>query len=99
MAKSLSNENPEKSGTEVRVDIDRNFSAGLYLGGKSRQTPRLLATFSIWLIDLYGASNTEEIADLEFLYRLTVSFVLVLIFTAFALVLRRLIRKHYARPN
>ena len=34
--------------------------------------------FKMWLIDVYGSSNGEELADLELLYVFTCSFLIVL---------------------
>jgi len=46
--------------------------------------PRFPESFWIWLIGIYGSQNGEELADLELLVTLSISFVLVsaLTFTA-----------------
>lgn len=46
--------------------------------------PRPPMAFAIWLDDIYGARNGEEVADLDALYMLTVSFVVVAVFTFLA---------------
>ncbi len=51
---------------------------------------------SIWLIEIYGASNGEELADLELLYVFIMSFLMVSFLTYVILMLKRKLTK---RPN
>lgn len=44
----------------------------------SSRLPTIPQPFAIWLVDLYGANNAEEIRDLEALLGLAVAFPLVL---------------------
>ena len=37
--------------------------------------------FALWLIDVYGSANGEELADLELLYVLVCSFIIVFVIT------------------
>ena len=43
--------------------------------------PRFPKPFWIWLIDLYGSQNGEELADLEMWVALSLSFVIVALLT------------------
>lgn len=43
--------------------------------------PQIPESFAIWLSDLYGATNAEEIADVETLLALGGAFALVLLIT------------------
>jgi len=49
---------------------------------------------SVWLIEIYGASNGEELADLELLYVLMMSFLIVSLLTYVALILKRKLTKN-----
>ncbi len=51
-------------------------------------------SLSIWLIDIYGASNGEELADLELFYVLIMSFLIVSFLTYVLLVLKRKLTKN-----
>ena len=55
--------------------------------------PRFPEPFWIWLIGIYGSQNGEELADLEMLVSLVVSFVAVLAFTSCGWLLLRRIKK------
>ena len=51
--------------------------------------PRFPSAFWVWLINLYGSQNGEELADLELLVVLGICFIFVSLFTLFGwLVLR-----------
>jgi len=52
--------------------------------------------FANWLVDIYGSSNAEELADLELLYVLCCSFLTVLILTISAVLLKKKMGK---KPN
>lgn len=43
--------------------------------------PQMPESFAIWLVDLYGATNAEEVADVETLLALSVALVIVLAVT------------------
>ncbi len=43
--------------------------------------PRFPESFWIWLIEIYGSQDGEELANLEMLVTLSISFVLVLVLT------------------
>ena len=47
--------------------------------------PLIPESFAIWLTDLYGATNAEEVADVEILLALSGAFVIVALVTAAAL--------------
>ena len=46
-------------------------------------------SLSTWLINIYGSSNGEELADLELLYVFVGSFFIVVILTSVFLLLKR----------
>ena len=58
----------------------------------SNRLPTIPQPFAIWLIDLYGANNAEEIRDLEVLLGLAVSFPLVLGLTCSVILVWRRLR-------
>lgn len=45
--------------------------------------PRFPTSFWIWLTDLYGAQNAEEVADVEMWVALSISIIVVSLFTLF----------------
>jgi|TARA_B110000211_G_C14080795_1_gene554391 Na+/phosphate symporter len=49
--------------------------------------------FSNWLVDMYGSSNAEELADLELLYVFSCSLLIVSLLTFFAFILRKTMKK------
>jgi hypothetical protein len=55
--------------------------------------PQLPPAISLWLLELYGSSNGEELRDLESLVALACSFLAVLLLTASSLVLWRRLGK------
>jgi hypothetical protein len=46
-------------------------------------------SFSTWLIDMYGSSNGEELADLELLYVFVCSFFIIVVITVLFCVLKK----------
>ncbi|PZN80800.1 MAG: hypothetical protein DM484_09535 [Candidatus Methylumidiphilus alinenensis] len=54
-------------------------------GGNPDAIPRPPESFSIWLSNLYGAQDAEDIGKLDVLYMLLVSFIAVSICTSLAL--------------
>ncbi len=46
-------------------------------------------SFAIWVSDLYGASNAEEISDLETILNFIVSFLVLSIFTFVFLIIKK----------
>jgi len=50
-------------------------------------------SFAIWVSDLYGASNAEEVADLETILNFIVSFLVVSICTFIFLVIKKKLTK------
>jgi hypothetical protein len=61
--------------------------------------PRFPEPFWIWLIGIYGSQNGEELADLEMLVSLVVSFVAVLAFTYCGWLLLRRDKKMLTRRS
>jgi hypothetical protein len=57
--------------------------------------PQVPESFALWAIDVYGSTNGEELADLETLLALGVSFVAVVLITA----LCRFIWRRAGRPS
>ncbi len=55
--------------------------------------PRPPESFSLWLIKIYGAVDNDDIADLEIVYGMSVSFFVVVTFTFFSLITWRIFRK------
>ena len=49
--------------------------------------------FSVWLVELYGSSGGEELADLELLYVFACSFILSLTLVTGGYLLRGFVRK------
>ena len=45
-------------------------------------------TFALWLVDMYGSSNGEELADLELWYVVVCSFFIVFVLTVAFLLLK-----------
>jgi len=56
-------------------------------------------SLSIWLIEIYGASNGEELADLELLYVFISSFLIVSFLTYVALALNRKLTRRVKRTG
>ena len=50
-------------------------------------------SFALWLVEMYGASNGEELADLELLYVFICSFFIVIFFTVIFILLRNALTK------
>ena len=56
-------------------------------------TPRFSESFWIWLSNLYGAQNAEEMADLELFVGLVMFFIIVTLLTLFIWFIWCLIKK------
>lgn len=55
--------------------------------------PRPPESFSIWLLDLYGAKNAEDVSNAEILFSLGVSLIVVTLLTLFV----RFVWQRYGR--
>lgn len=55
--------------------------------------PKVPPGFSLWMIDLYGSTNGEELRDLESLLALGVAFPIVLFLTFSGIFVWRCLRK------
>jgi hypothetical protein len=51
--------------------------------------PRVPASLATWLVGVYGSRNGEELADLEDLFALAASFLLVALSTAIVCAIRK----------
>ena len=68
-------------------------------GGNPDAVPRPPEDFAIWISDLFGAKNGEDMGRLEVWYMLTVSFIATVSATLLArYTLRFLKRPHTAQP-
>jgi hypothetical protein len=65
-------------------------------GGNLDLVPRPPAAFALWLVNLYGARNGDDIGNLDVIYMLTVSFIVVAVCTFLARLAWRRSRKSEA---